>query len=189
MSIVFTEWQPDPMILAASIDAVNAGLLDRSVPMAVAGEQLQASIRQNFETETAPDGTPWDDWAESYAPIAEAYPNEGILKQSTELMDAASRADAVLVTNDTVFYQVDLLPHYGLEHETGRPDRHPPLPARPFIGLTDQAQAVIEGAFWEWFDGNIDLFPTARGRLGMRHTIRGTGGRFATRASVGLGPL
>lgn len=162
--------------------------------MSVAGEQLQASIRQSFETETSPDGVPWDEWSESYAPIAEAYPNEGILKQSKALMEAASRADAVLVTNDTVFYKSEMLPSYGLEHETGMPDRQPPLPARPFIGLTEQAQMVIEGAFWEWFDGNIDLFPTSTGKLGIRHTIRGThpvtGHKgFIPRSSVGLGPL
>ncbi len=174
------------MVYANSINAVSQALLDRSGPLIASGEALRASIQERFDTETDPQGQPWDDWSESYKPVAEAYPNLGILRQSGELEDAAVSSDAVVITNDTVFYDTKLLPHYGLAHETGLEDR---LPQRAFLGLSDAARSVVIGNFVEWFDQSIALFVTARGNIGRRHSIRGGGGMFTPRASVGKAPL
>lgn len=171
------------------MNRVAAGMADRTPALAASGEVIRGNIRERFETETAPDGTPWEDWAESYRDYAEAYPNIGILQQSGELVEAASDAGAIHVTNDTVFYRTDVLPHYGLAHHTGLPERRTPLPARPFLDMSPEAEALIVGTFFEWFEGNLDLFVTAGGGIGRRHAVRGEGGAFISREAAGLPPL
>lgn len=181
-------WEPDPMLYAQSVLAVERALADKTAPLVAATEIVQADIRERFETETAPDGTKWQEWAPSYAPIAEKE-NVGILRKSEELYEAASSTEATVIRGDTVFYNTQTLPHYGLAHQQGQPERDPPLPARPFLGMSNESEAFIFAAFAEWFDRSIDLFVTAAGRVGTRHAIHGAGGLFVSRASVGKMPL
>lgn len=186
-------WEPDPMVYAESMNRVADSFYNRVPPLAAASEIVQSDIRERFETETDPQGNHWQPWSETYAPYARTI-NKGILHQSGALEEAATSSEAIEVTNDSVFYRTALLPHYGLAHESGLPDRTPPLPERSFLGVSDQARGVIMGQFVEWFEGNINLFVTARGRVGRRHAIRGTvpglrGRPFISRASAGLQPL
>lgn len=182
--VTFT-WNPDPAYFAERLSTVGAALENRALPLAIASETMQADIRERFDTETDPSGEPWEDWSETYYPVAEAYPNIGILQQSGELRDAASSSEAMVVTNDTVFYQTRLLPHYGLAHESGTDQ----LPQRSFLGMSDEAAATVFATFGEWFDNSIDLFTTRKGRIGIRHALRGAGGGFVSRSSFGKSPL
>ena len=185
------EWVPDPKVYANKFLTV-ADALDntRAVPLAAASEQMQAAIRERFDTETDPEGVPWQEWSESYAKIAEKFSEIGMILQWTgELADAASSTEAMVVTNDTLFYQTPLLPQYGLAHEEGLPSRKPPLPRRSFLGIDDQSAVRILGFFSEWFDRSIDLFVTSTGKVAPRHKIKGGGGMFIPRSSVGKGPL
>lgn len=186
-SITFT-WEPNPAVFARSLEAVAVALENRVPPLMAASEELQASIRERFETGTDPEGNAWKEWSESYRPVAEAYPNIGILRQTDALMEAASSSEATIVTHDTVFYKTTALPSYGLEHESGAEDRSPPLPQRSFLGLSDESVLKVYGLFTEWFDAAISLYPTSTGRIGARHSIRGATG-FVSRSSVGRGPL
>lgn len=182
-SITFT-WEPDPVVLARSIDAVAVALENRVPPLQAASEELQADIRYRFDTATDPQGERWEEWSENYRPIAEAYPNIGILQRTGELAEVASSSEATIVTHDTVFYQTSALPSYGLEHEMGSEK----LPQRSFLGLSDEAALKVLGLFGEWFEGAISLYPTSTGKIGSRHSIRGATG-FVSRSSVGRGPL
>lgn len=183
-SISFT-WEPDPAIFARSIEAVAVALEDRVPPLIAASEEVQSDIRYRFDTETDPSGDRWEEWSENYRPIAEAYPNIGILQQTGELADVASSSEATVITHDTVFYKTSALPSYGLEHEFGN-DR---LPQRSFLGVSDEAAIKILGLFGEWFEGAISLYPTATGKIAPRHSIHGAGGLFVSRSSVGRGAL
>jgi len=185
--VTFT-WTPDPALYGAKLQAVAAAIENRTLPLAVASETMQGDIRERFETETDPEGNPWEDWADSYRDYAESYPNVGILRQDQELVDAASSSEAMVISHDAVFYRTDLLPSYGLAHESGLEQRKHPLPKRSFLGMSEEAAAVIFATFAEWFDRSIDLFITSTGRVGMRHALRGAGG-FIPRSSVGKSPL
>lgn len=178
MSVITFTWEPDPAVLGQSMLAVAGSLADRKAPLLAASEAVREDIRERFETETDPSGDPWEQWAESYKEHAESYPNKGILQQSMALVEAASSTEATVVTGDTVFYRTNVLPHYGLAHESGLPDRKHPLPQRSFLGLSAQAASVIFGFFSEWFDGAIALYPTARGKIGRRHSFRAIPGGF-----------
>jgi phage gpG-like protein len=181
-SITFT-WEPDPAVFAKSINAVALALENRAPLLVAASEEMQATIRERFETATDPEGNPWKEWSESYRPYAEAH-NVGILRQSDALMEAASSSEATVITHDTVFYQTSVLPSYGLEHERGS-DK---LPQRAFLGMSDESALKVFGLFGEWFEEAISLYPTSTGKVGARHSIRGATG-FVSRSSVGKSPL
>jgi len=177
LSTVEFYWTPDPVLYAERLNAVAASLENRVIPLAAASEAIRADIQERFETETDPSGAPWEDWAETYQPYAEAYPNEGILKQTTELEEAATATEATVVTNETVFYRTNALPHYGLAHDLGLPDRKNPLPQREFLGMSDEAVGEIMGSFYQWFEGSLDLF-VRRGRIAVANRDPSSG-RFA----------
>lgn len=188
MSSVSFTWEPNPAVYANSMNAVAAALEDKMAPLVAATRVVQTDIGERFATETAPDGTPWQPWAESYADRA-ATENAGILHKTGMLEEAATSTEALMIRGDTVFYQTGVLPSYGLAHESGLPARKSPLPQRQFLGMSDEAAALIYATFGEWFDRSIQLFVTASGRLSARHTLQGAGGLFVSRASAGLRPL
>lgn len=197
MAVITTfKWEPDPMIYEDQLTRMAVYLEDRMPPLQAASIITQEDIRERFDTETDPYGDKWADWSPSYTPVAmgevpakkgePAFPNIGILQRTGELADAASSSRATRITKDTVFYETSTLPNYGLEHETGNPNRN--LPQRAFLGLSDQARTVIFAAFADWFDGAMSLWVTPSGKVAMRHSLQGKGG-FVSRASIGRGPL
>lgn len=192
MSTITFEWEPDPAVFAQRFYAVAGALQDRTIPLAAASQEMQATIRERFDTQTDPDGQKWADWSERYKPIAKAFPNIGILQRTGELAEVASSSTATVISNDTVYYRTDLLPQYGLAHEAGIPDRGEKggeLPRRSFLGLSEAAAIQIYGYFYEWFEEAIQLYATSTGKIAPRHAIHGAGGLFVPRASVGRGPL
>lgn len=175
--VTFT-WEPDPLVLGDAILEVAGALENRIAPMEFARQATQDSVRKRFETETDTDGMPWDRWSDKYTSVAEAYPNIGILRQSTELFDSVVADDAYLVTNDALFFDGGNMPDRGIWHQEGRADRRTkggaanPLPKRAFLGLTDEAEAMIFAGFIDWFEGAIAFYPTSTGRVGRRHSRR-----------------
>jgi phage gpG-like protein len=173
------KWIPDPVVFQDRILAVAEGLRDRTMPLIAARQYTQDDIRERFETETDPAGYPWDAWAESYKWYAEDYPNVGILRQSEELYEAATSSAAFIVSHDSVFYDSGFMPERGIWHQEGRSGRNTatgapnPLPQRRFLGLSEEAQALIMATFGDWFDRAIDLYVTRTGRVGRRHSLRG----------------
>lgn len=175
---------------------VAAGLENPLVPLAEAGEILQADIRQRFETETDPSENPWEPLSWRYImwkpgqgqrPINPRRRTGTTLKDTKDLMEAATSDDTILIRGDTLFYQLGLLPEYGIAHDTGLEERQNPLPQRQFIGLSEEAKDVIEVSFDQWFIGNINLYPTSTGKLGQRWGFRAKpGGFFLPRSSAGV---
>lgn len=199
MSVMTFEWVPDPKVYANKFLTVADALeTTRAVPLAAASEQMQTAIQERFDTKTDPQGVPWPRWSFSYlashfAPLLLNL--DGILVRTGALRKAAVSTEAMTVTNDTLFYQTELLPNYGLAHDQGLPDRaggwsgRNPLPRRSFLGMDDESALRILGFFSEWFDRSIDLFVTSTGKVAPRHRIRGFGGMFIPRSAVGKGPL
>jgi phage gpG-like protein len=177
MSTIHVEWSPDPIVFGEAIIEAASDVADLTLPIALAAQEVQADIRERFETETGPDWEPWQPWSESYAPKAEAYPNIGILQRDGTLAEEAE--NAVIINDDTVFFDEGQIPPYGPWHQTGIEDRvgkggiPNPLPARPFLGLTEDTVIFIYGVFTDWFDQIIEVYNTKTGRMGRRHARRG----------------
>ena len=212
------QWLPDPMIVANQLEGLADYYNDMLPPLAATAAITSREIRKRFATETDPDGTPWKPWAESYAPYAEEH-NFGILKQTGELMRAAPDESRFLLSSYDVVYSGADLPHYCLAHNEGisrttrshkqRADlvkagypemadtsdlKKNVLPARPFIGLGEEARFEVLEAWEAWFQAGIfglitqgrayvlgTLFPVI-GRLRTGQPIARTprGPRFAT---------
>ena len=188
-------WAPNPQVYANKHYTV-ANALDntRAVPLQAASQEMQADIRERFDTKTDPEGNQWDEWSESYKAWFQPEINniDGLMVRTGALREKASASEAMIVTNDTLFYQTEMLPSHGLAHESGLPDREHPLPQRAFLGFDDESTLKVFGLFSEWFDKSIQLWVTSTGKIAPRHAIRGGGPggtQFASRASVGRGPI
>ena len=175
-------WTPDPSVFRDAILEVDAALAHPEIALALAAQEVSSDIRERFLSQTAPDGTPWKEWSENYEPIAIAYPNIAILRRTDELFEAATDTNAMIVSGDTLFFDLGSLPEYGEWHQEGRQRiKGGNLPARPFLGLSDEGRATIFAVFGEWFQNAIQLFHTSTGRIGMRHAMTGihpTTGKF-----------
>lgn len=57
------------------------------------------------------------------------------------------------------------------------------LPARPFLGLSFEAEIQIVEVWDQWFDGAIAVGVSQKGKVFARHARRGPGGRFIPKES------
>lgn len=113
------EWTPDPGPIADTILAVDSYFMNRRMPMALAGQIVRGDVRERFRQQNEPDGTPWEPWAESYAPLAQRINKGKILEQTLALRNAATSPGVVRATNNSVFYQTGSLPFYWIFHQVG----------------------------------------------------------------------
>lgn len=129
--------------------------------MADISEHLLQSTQDRFDTEIAPDGTPWQPLRPSTLALKKG---PGILKETGNLSRDGLHADF-----GRDFAEIAATPPYAAAHQLGtdpfvilpkagkalrflggaglpihrRKVNHPGLPARPFMGLSDEDQAII----------------------------------------------
>ncbi len=108
------------------------------------GEALLNSTRERFNTQTDPDGRRWAD----YAPLSEAYK-----KRKKKHPDLILTLNGYLrgtlnyrATRDELRVGTPMI--YGAAHQFGRPEIN--LPARPFLGLSDDDTEMILDTLAEW---------------------------------------
>jgi hypothetical protein len=169
---IWYEWAPDPRVYANAMYHTADALRNPAAPLLFAAKQMQEEVKASFLSQTSPDGRQWVDWSDSYRPIAEEYPNEGILRRTTNLYEAATDEEAFVVSGDTLFYDTSGWPwstgknriQYGWVHQEGSNTN----PQRQFVGVSVEGESIIYGAFMEWFDNALAMYVTATGKLGMR---------------------
>ena len=106
-------WMPDPDIFADAMMEVAAELGNMTLPLHASRQILQDDIEERFITETAPSGDPWQEWSTGeevegvssggYAEVAARYPNAGILRQTQELYDSATRSSNFILSHNSVY--------------------------------------------------------------------------------------
>lgn len=205
------EWVPDPEVIAAALFEAAAAIENMEPPLMLSRQIAIEDIRHRFATHTAPDGSPWVAWSESYAPDALRNNIGGILQRTGELETAATAESAFLVDGNSVFYDTgNLPPHWiwnqegaergggggkdvnagaatsieDLAKQTAQGDTGGAgntLPARPFVGTSFEAELQMVEIFDQWFEGAIALGISSKGKAFPRHNVRGPGGRFASR--------
>jgi hypothetical protein len=149
-------------------------LRNPAAPLLFAAKQMQEEIKASFLSQTSPDGRQWVDWSDKYRPIAEAYPNVGILRRDEHLYEAAIDEDAFVITGDTLFYDTKGWPwstgknriQYGWVHQDGSDAAN--IEQRQFVGVSVEGNRIILNAFGEWFDNVLALYLTPSGGLGIR---------------------
>lgn len=105
------------------------------------GESLLNSTRERFNTQTAPDGSPW-------APLSPDYKKRK-KKHSDLILTLNGYLRGTLgysAMKDELRIGTPMI--YGAAHQFGRPEIN--LPARPFLGLSDDDTAMILDALSEW---------------------------------------
>lgn len=203
------EWVPDPEVIAAALFEAAAAIENMEPPLMLSRQVAIEDIRQRFDTHTAPDGSPWVAWSESYAPDALRNNIGGILQRTGELEATATAESAFLVDGNSVFYDTGSLPPYWIWHQEGRERSGGGrdasagaatsiedlakqtaqgdlgggnvLPARPFVGTSFEAELQIVEIFDQWFEGAIALGVSSKGKAFPRHSLRGASGRFVSR--------
>lgn len=190
------EWVPDPEVVAGKIMGL-AGYLENFIPPLEASKGIaRQDMEMHFDTESSPEGTPWASLSEEYAAKRGAHP---ILQLTGAMHDAAVSDAAYLVDGSDLFFDTSGLPPYYIFHETGTEHGFmrqfaeqmgeslvagaaTKMPARPFIGISFEAQLAIVEAFDAWFEGGVSGFYTHPG--GTVQT-RLPGGQFGPAIKVG----
>lgn len=105
------------------------------------GEALLNSTRRRFETQTAPHGSPWAALSPGYKQRKKKHKDlvltlDGYLRGT---LDYRATKDELRVGTPLI---------YGAAHQFGRPEIH--LPARPFLGLSDEDRQDALDILAEW---------------------------------------
>lgn len=185
------KWTPDPMTYAENILEVDAALATTRDPIAASATEVALDIKERFATKTDPDGTRWEPWSKNYVAYMEQYyiQNIALLRQSDVMYKAVTSKKALIVTNDTLFFDMPTLPptvtpkgkvRQGSEHrieyhQEGRASRKGAgdLPQRAFLGMTAETHAFVFATFAEWFNASIRLFTKKAGGVGKAHALQG----------------
>lgn len=158
--------------VAADVLFQLAQYIERTeVPMQAAKRIAQEDMSKRFETETDPEGNKWQDLNIRYADWKEKkHPGLPILTlfrkgRSEALRTKATKDSAFSVSHDSVFFSTSDLPIYWRKHQFGHSGstvsyfdkKHKEqsftvgeVPARPFIGLSVEAEEKITEIFDLW---------------------------------------
>jgi len=168
-------WVPDPSVVAAKLLEL-AGYLENFIPPLEAAKGIaQQDMQQHFDTETSPDGEAWAPLADS---TIERWGEHPILQLTGAMHDAAVSDGAYLIDGRDLFIDTSGFPPYWHYHETGAagkgmrtileelsakgfeidPLAGGGMPARPFVGISFDAQMMIIEAFDAWFEGGVSGF-------------------------------
>ena len=107
---------------------------------------LVASTQERIKSDqTSPDGEPWQDWSDEYA--LTRHDNQSLLNSSGDLINTLDSAS----TGSTVRVGSNLL--YAAIHQAGGEALGINIPARPYLGLSEDDRAAISALVTgEWED-------------------------------------
>lgn len=137
----FLEITVDDRELSAALQKLQAKLGDLAPVFRDLGEHLLTSTRERFSSQTGPDGRSWPALSPDYA---KHKPKN---KDKILTLDGFLRGlMAVQVSPTALKVGTPLI--YGATHQFGDPRRS--IPARPFLGLSDQDRADTLDILSEW---------------------------------------
>lgn len=131
------------------IDRVNrylqqVGDMDQRDLLDIVGSTVESQTRRRIEDqEGAPDGSDWTAWSEAYAKTRHAH--HGILLGEGDLFDSLGYVPG----SDSVEIGTNMI--YAATHQFGDDDRG--IPARPYLGLSDDDERELEGVVNEYLEG------------------------------------
>lgn len=194
-SITF-DWVPDPGVIAAQYIKL-AGYLENFLPPLTASRAIaQSDMQEHFDSESGPGGEAWAPLDEQYVVSKRGGNAHPILQLSGAMHDAAVSDAAYPIDGHDLFFSTAGLPFYWIFHETGRSgiggmaefvekarqlglevdeSAGGGMPARPFVGLSFEAELQIIEVFDAWFAGGVSGFYA---RSGGAIQTRLSGGRF-----------
>lgn len=138
------QYEVDFAGLASALDAFSAmESLNRSEALSIASAIAISGTRERLrETKEAPDGTPWADWSEEYA--ATRHGGHSLLQNTGSLDDSLNEFQS----GATGGVSTNLV--YAAIHQFGGADVGKDIPARPYLGLSDEEAAEIVFELEDW---------------------------------------
>jgi len=132
----------DTQRIQAAANRMAARLATGEVQGEIAGLLKSQTQRRLRETKTAPDGTPWAEWSEDYA--ATRGPQHSLLQGEGDLDDdLMTYADARSSTLGSPLI-------YAAIQQFGGEEVGIDIPAREYLGLSDDNAREIEQAVEDW---------------------------------------
>lgn len=111
------------------------------------GSLLEDSARERvYDTKESPEGAPWADWSERYA--LTRGPQHSFLYGKGDLLDSLTHQ----VSGDVL--EVGATREYAATHQYGDEDRN--IPARPYLGISEEDKDDIISIVGEWFEKNME---------------------------------
>lgn len=151
MTGVVHQIEMDASLAVAGLEQIAQADLDTLVYSLGQLVETQTKTRINDE-KTAPDGTPWAPWSAGYAASLQRpnriYPGSLLLRED-DLRDS--------ITNVTSARQVEVGSNlvYAAIHQFGGDTSrgHPPIPARPYLGLSQANREEVEDLVKTFVEG------------------------------------
>lgn len=210
VTTISAEWVPPPEEVEAALMEVAGYYENISKPILAARAIAREDIKRHFDTETDPDGNPWQPLDDEYIVKKQSQGGDSrILRFGGDLEKAATSSSAFIVNDDSLFYSADGLPFYwrwmqegtgpggsrvmGISmaqdrakshgatstmtsHESQGIGRGQDTPARPFIGISADAEEQILEVFDLWFAEGVSIAISGSGIVQSR-----VGGRFGNK--------
>ena len=133
--------------VAASVLNGISGLIEPATITNTVAAVIESQTRRRIQDEkTAPDGTPWAQWSPGYAETR--HSGQSLLQGEGDLLDTIfgeQRGDDAVVGSPLVYAAIQQ--HGGAE--VGKPE----LPARPFLGVSDDNAREIEDVVITYLEG------------------------------------
>jgi len=177
----------DPLVTVQQLDTLGMELREFEKPLIATSRVMADDVKENFDTESSPDGTAWQQWSEKYGYVARARGQTKLLQWTGDLYDSATKISSYTIESTrlgegSVSIDPNKLPDYWVYHD--QPDK-PNLtgetgksksPQRKFLAISDRAKRAIDTIFDEWFDGTLRGVSRATGQ--PLRMIPGIGVRF-----------
>ena len=134
-----------------------AGVADRSDMLERAAAMVESQTRRRISDEKAsPDGTPWAPWSDGYA--ATRHGGQSLLQAEGYLMDIMTYsiglgAHAAYVGSNMIYAAIQQ--HGGTAQMAPGPAA---VPARPYLGISDENLGDIEADLAAWADDLLETF-------------------------------
>lgn len=199
------DWVPEPYVLADELFSIAGALEDTASPILLSREVAKGDVRDRFVTKTSPDGAAWAPWARDYPESRSLLIRYRVLEgvatsdKAYEVTTDSLFFDFGALPFYGVFHEFGAERSAGATSETGASTKEflqrakalglevvgdlsgigvNTLPARPFAGLSFEAELRIVEIFDQWFQGAISLGVSPKGKMFARHSKRGPSGRF-----------
>ena len=127
--------------VAAAFERLQSRLADLTPVFRDIGEAMLNRTRERFDSQTAPDGTPWKPLSPAYALTKRPDPGLILTRYGRLRGTLDYRAGPREVRIGTPLI-------YGATHQFGRPEKN--IPARPFLGLSPSDEQELLAILTEW---------------------------------------
>lgn len=125
------------------LERLGEKLEDMRPVMAEIGEALREASMEAFDTETAPDGRRWKPLSPVTIARRRGGPPYRILQDTGTLRQSITRQ-----VDSPLSVVVGTRVSYGAKHQFGSGR----VPARPFLGVSDEARSEIEATIVAWLE-------------------------------------